>query len=548
MNRASRGEAGENRASRGETGGPSAEGVRERLARISRSPLSWLLLMALGVAAGYVLGGRAEAPVQETGVPRAEGRTADGGATGSAAASAASFRSRVGSGPAGGAVAAAGDSGGHRRTGAGRQEAGSPRFTPTVAAARQVSPSVVSVTVLRRERRAAGGLFDFFVPFGYERTVEGMGSGFAIDEQGHILTNEHVVRGALEIVVADAEGRTYEAELLGTDELTDIALLEIRAGRVPPAPLATSSDLVVGEPAVAIGNPYGYVLANSEATVTSGVISGVGRDIRPSRGQEALYADMIQTDAPINPGNSGGPLVNADGRVVGVNTSIIAPGEESGSVGLGFAIPVDRALRIADELRSHGRIRRPWVGVELEARTDDRGRPLTVVRRVTEGSPAGRAGLAGGDVVLSLNGEPVRSPLDWEVNLLEAGVGSTARVRYDRSGSVDTVEMEILELPSRRADRIRVLEGLELVTVTPDIAAERSLRVNEGALIVGVERRVSYRTGLESGDVVVAVNRTRIRSAEQAAELFRYYAGRGQILVRAYRGGTLFTTSFFIRG
>ena len=538
--------------SAGDSGEGRGEGIRGLAVRISRSPVTWLVILALGLAAGYALGGRTADPAGDGSVRATAERTSGAGA-GAEPVGTESFSSRVGAGPveresAVGTAAAGGDVAEGRRAAASPQEASSPRYTPTVAAAREVSPSVVSVTVLRRERRAAGGLFDFFVPFGYERTVEGLGSGFAIDDRGHILTNEHVVRGAIEIVVADARGQTYRAELVGTDELTDIALLQITAGRVPPAPLASSSDLMVGEPAVAIGNPYGYVLANSEATVTSGVVSGVGRDIRPSRGQEALYADMIQTDAPINPGNSGGPLVNANGRVIGVNTSIIAPGEESGSVGLGFAIPIDRALRIADELRSHGRIRRPWVGVELEARTDDRGRPLTVVRRVTDGSPAGRAGLSGGDVVHSLNGEPVRSPLDWEVSLLEAGVGATARVRYERGGGVDTVEMEILELPSQRADRIRVLEGLELVTVTPEIADERSLRVEEGALIVGVDREVSYRTGLESGDVVVAVNRSRIRSAEQAAELFRYYAGRGQILVRAYRGGTLFTTSFFIRG
>ena len=527
------------------------EGIRGLAARISRSPVTWLVILALGLAAGYALGGGTADPAEDGSVREATGRTAASADAGPVDVE--SFASRIGSGPVGDraaveTAAAAGDSATPRRTDGARRQAGSPRYTPTVAASREVSPSVVSVTVLRRERRAAGGLFDFFVPFGYERTVEGLGSGFAIDEQGHILTNEHVVRGAVEIVVADARGQTYGAELVGTDELTDIALLKIPAGRVPAAPLATSSDLMVGEPAVAIGNPYGYVLANSEATVTSGVVSGVGRDIRPSRGQEALYADMIQTDAPINPGNSGGPLVNANGRVIGVNTSIISPGDRSGSVGLGFAIPIDRALRLADELRSHGRIRRPWVGVELEARSDDRGRPLTVVRRVTDGSPASRAGLAAGDVVLSLNGEPVRSPLDWEVNLLEAGVGSEARVGYRRSGSSDTVTMEILELPSRRADRIRVLEGLELVTVTPEIADERNLRVDEGALIVGVDRQVSYRTGLQAGDVVVAVNRSRIRSAEQTAELFRYHAGRGQILVRAYRDGTLFTTSFFIRG
>lgn len=188
------------------------------------------------------------------------------------------------------------------------------------------------------------------------------------------------------------------------------------------------------------------------------------------------------------------------------------------------------------------------MGLELETRTGDRGPPATLVRRVASGSPAERAGLRGGDVVLSLNGRPVRSPLEWEVKLLEVGVDSVARVRYERDGSVHTAELRVQEVPSQRAERVRVLEGLELVTVTPQIAEERSLRVEDGALIVDVDRQVSFSTGLEAGDVIVAVNRSRVRSAAQAADLFRYHAGRGQILVRAYRDGTLFTTSFSIRG
>lgn len=422
--------------------------------------------------------------------------------------------------------------------------AGSPRHTAIVAAVRRVIPSVVSVTVLRRQQ--IRGPFDFWVPRGYERIVKGLGSGFVIDENGYVLTNQHVVRGAVEVVVVDREGRSHEARVVGASELLDIAVLKISAGAVSPAPLGTSVDLLVGEPAIAVGNPYGYLLASPEPTVTAGVISAVGRDIRPEGTQEALYADMVQTDASINPGNSGGPLVNAVGQVVGVNSSMFSPSRGSGSVGLGFAIPIDRAVRIADELRAYGRIRRPWVGLDLrEDARRDRPRGL-VVARVAEGSPADEAGFRPGDVVLSVDGERVSSALDWEVKLVERGVGSTTRIRYRREGESRTVSLQVRELPSERAARVQVLRGLELVTVTSEIAAERDLPVEEGALIVEIGRRVSSRTGMRAGDVILSINRQRVEEADEAAELFRYYGGRGLVAVRLLRDGNVYLARFMM--
>lgn len=416
------------------------------------------------------------------------------------------------------------------------------RMTAAVTAARRVIPSVVSVTVLRRERRVPRSLFDF--PFGQERTVEGLGSGFAIDDRGHVLTNEHVVRGAVRVVVTDRRGRTHEAEILGADELTDIALLKIPAGVVPAAELGTSSDLMVGEPAIAVGNPYGFLFATVDATVTAGVVSALGRDIRSGRDRNALYANMIQTDASVNPGNSGGPLVNALGEVIGVNASIVSPdGGGGGSVGIGFAIPVERALRVADELRKHGRIRRPWVGTDLESTSDSLGRSRTVVRRVAPGSPAEEGGLRPGDVVHSLDGDPIRSPLEWRVRLLEAGVGARVEVRYSRDGETRTATLSVREVPSERAERVEVLEGIELITVTPEVAAERGLQVERGALVVSIEERVAYLTGMRAGDVLLSVNRRPVEGAEDAARLLRTRRG-GYVLVRLYRQGAIVTTTF----
>jgi S1-C subfamily serine protease len=422
---------------------------------------------------------------------------------------------------------------------------GSPRMTPVVAAAERVSPSVVSVMVTRRVQRRPSP-FDEFLGRARSQTVQGIGSGFAIDDAGYILTNHHVVRGADSIVVMNSSGRLFQADLIGTDELSDLALLKVVAGSVPPAPLGTSDDLIVGEPAVAIGNPSGFFLVNTESTVTSGVISGVGRDILSEEGREVLYADMVQTDAAINQGNSGGPLVNALGEVIGVNTVIFS--RSGGSEGLGFAIPMDRALRVAAELRDFGRIRLAWVGVDVINMESDSLKRLPVVDRVAPDSPGSRAGMRAGDVLVSLDGEPIQNPMDWEVGLLEAGIAQTVQVRYRRDGSERTVRMQVEELPSERAERVEVLRGLELVSVTPQIAQERGLEAEAGALIVAIDENTTRITGLRRGDVIVGINRQRVQDANQAGEMFNYLAsGDGWVRVWVDRNGSTLTSTFQIR-
>jgi len=425
---------------------------------------------------------------------------------------------------------------------------GSRRYTPIVEAARRVAPSVVSISILSTSQAGPRSLFEDF--FGrsapQSRLRRSYGSGFAIDDDGYLVTNEHVVRGADSIVVTDAQGRMHSAAIVGADELTDIAVLRIAGGRVPPAPLGTSSDLMVGEPAIAIGNPFGYLLANAEATVTSGVISGVGRDIRSPDERQTLLADMVQTDASINPGNSGGPLVNADGQVIGVNSSIFS--RSGGSEGLGFAIPIDRALRIVAELRDFGRIRRPFVGVDpMAVESDTVLFSETLVRRVAPGSAAAEAGLEPGDVLVSIEGRPVASPLDWEVGLLDAGVGTDVSVTYRRDGDERRARLRIAELPSESAERLQVLAGLELITVDPRIAVERRLQVDSGAMISRISQRNAAYTGMREGDVIVEVNRRRVGSAEDVADLFQYYSGRGSIRVSVYRSGKIYITTFYVQ-
>ena len=197
----------------------------------------------------------------------------------------------------------------------------------------------------------------------------------------------------------------------------------------PVAPLGNSDDLLIGEWAIAIGNPYGFFLGNTEPSVTAGVISGTGRNLVGQAEGNGVYVDMIQTDAAINPGNSGGPLVNALGEVIGVNSSIYTP--SGGSVGLGFAIPINRAKRVTEDLLAHGAVRRPWIGVQPQLSESSNPREVltggVTVRSVAPGSPAARAGIVPGDMIVQSRGRPMHNPYDWEAELLDMRVGENVR-------------------------------------------------------------------------------------------------------------------------
>lgn len=428
------------------------------------------------------------------------------------------------------------------------------RRTPIVKAAQRVTPSVVSVNVIKRERVAPRSLLEeFFVPHGYEQEVAGLGSGFAVAPGGYVLTNAHVVQGATEIVLTEASGADYPAQLVGIDEMSDIALLKADAD-IPVPEVGDSDSLVIGEPAIAIGNPFGYLLSNAEATVTAGVISGLGRHIlsaavgqSQNQQDQTVYADMIQTDASINPGNSGGPLVNAEGRVIGVNSAIFSL--SGGFQGLGFAIPINRALRIARQLREVGHVRRPWIGVDVgPAQRGPTGRPRGAsIARVAPGSPADSAGLRPGLDLVSIDGRPVKSPLDWDAELFNLIPGDTVSLTVrDARGRERRVSMDVEDLPSVRAARVEALTGLELVTLTPAIRAERGLRSQQGALIVNVSDEVSRITGLQPGDLIVRINRWNIGSADDAAQALKQQADEDAVRVYYERNGVIWSTAFRI--
>jgi serine protease Do len=381
-----------------------------------------------------------------------------------------------------------------------------------------------------------------------QRRSAGIGSGFIVREDGVVVTNDHVVHGATSVSIALRDGTTYKARVVGADETNDLAVLKVDAKGLPVAPLGTSDDLLIGEWAIAIGNPFGFVLGNAEPTVTAGVVSAVGRNLAGSTEGNGVYVDMIQTDAAINPGNSGGPLVNAQGQVIGVNTSIFTP--SGGSVGLGFAIPINRARRVAEDLLAHGVVRRPWVGIALQTPRVDSPRDLlragAVVGAVVPGSPAERAGVRQGDRLLRAGTRALRSPFDWEAALLELRVGDEVPLVVSRGGDQRTLSLRIADLPEATAPKVTVLRELELVSVTPAIRAERRIASSAGALIYRVSDQVASQLGVQAGDVIVQINRAQIETADDAARAIDYYAGRGPIRLVFERGGRLGWTDFQI--
>src|SRR5881394_107378 len=429
------------------------------------------------------------------------------------------------------------------------KDLGRSRQTAIVTAAARLAPAVVSVNVLRRERRVAQDPFDlFFLPRGAEQVVEGYGSGFIISPDGVVITNQHVTQGAEQIVVTMRDGRDFAAKILGEDPLIDIAVLKLDAAGLPTAPLGKSTDLLIGEWVVAVGNPFAYLLGNTEPTVTAGVVSAVGRNLLPSEGQSGIYVGMIQTDAAINPGNSGGPLANAVGEVVGVNSSIFT--SSGGSVGIGFAIPIERALRVADELRRFGKVRRAWVGLEVAGAEDLRGWKGAGGLRVSQvapGGPAARAGVAAGDVLVSAHGRRLRTFLDWEAVLLDIGPGDTLTVSYRHGGESRTARLGVTDLPTMLAEKVSVLGGMKVVTVTAAVRAERGIQSDHGALIYDIPDEMQQATGLTSGDVILQINRARVSTADDLRRAFAAAAGAGAATVWFERDGRLSRTAFYVR-
>ncbi|RMD61176.1 MAG: DegQ family serine endoprotease, partial [Alphaproteobacteria bacterium] len=345
-----------------------------------------------------------------------------------------------------------------------------------------------------------------------QRRALSAGSGVIVDaENGYVITNHHVVRRAEKITVTLKDRRRVEAELIGSDPATDIALLRIKTDDLSELPLGDSDQVRVGDLVIAVGNPFAL-----GQTVTSGIVSALGRS---GIGSEK-YEDFIQTDAPINPGNSGGALVNTKGELIGINTAIIAPG--GGNVGIGFAVPSNMVRAVMDQLLRYGEVRRGRIGILIQDLTPEIADALkipskrgAIVTRVEPDSPAEAAGLKAGDVIVEVNGDPVVNASDLRntIGLIERG--KTVEITYYRDGTRHTAQVRIGTVEAAAADNetIKKLAGARFTEIPEDHPAYGNVK---GVFVAEViPGSPAWGLGLRNGDIILAVNRQRVKSVEE---------------------------------
>jgi len=404
------------------------------------------------------------------------------------------------------------------------------RRTPIVVAVHNVLPSVVNIQTEATMRRQN---FDpWFGSFGSNRPyqTQSLGSGFVWTADGLIVTNAHVVEGASRIVVVFREGEQQQAQVIGVDPDSDLAVLKVNSRNLVAAPIGSSADLMIGEPVIAVGNPFGL-----SGSVTTGVVSATGRSV-PSAEQGRTFTDFIQTDASINPGNSGGPLLNIEGKVIGINVAIYAQAQ-----GIGFAIPVDRARKVIEDLRRYGEVHGVWIGVVTSTLTPEEARRRRIdsrsgalITRVFSASPADRAGLRPGDLITAVDSAPVESREAFSTLTSTSSVGKPLKLRVTRDGTTRSVSLAPVEPPANLG--LTILESASGIQV-----AERS-----GSLLIAEITRGSRagRIGLSAGDVIVAVNGATVRSSEELNQQLKRASDRSSIVLDIARGRFVYTLTF----
>ncbi len=396
------------------------------------------------------------------------------------------------------------------------------------AVAEKISPAVVSITSIKVEKRmTSGNLFNdspfddfwdrfFGTPRGQEQEYrqEVRGTGFFISSDGYILTNNHLVEKAIEIKIKSLQGEEYEAEVIGADPQTDLALIKVEGKNLPYTELGKSEELKVGEWVLAIGNPLGF--AN---TVTAGIVSAKGRLIRGII-NELPYQDFIQTDAAINRGNSGGPLVNMRGKVIGINSMIFSP--SGGSIGIGFAISSKLAKNIITQLKESGRVIRGYIGVtvlavdkDLKSSLNLKSKKGAVLNDVVEGLPADKAGLKRYDAIIAINGEPVESDSDLSFKISNSPPGKKITLTIIRDGEEKNIEVKVAEKDGE--EKIEDVAtsggeiGISVKEMTPRLAKYYNYKTDTGLIISEVKRySEAHKKGLEVGDIILEANRKKM--------------------------------------
>lgn len=411
------------------------------------------------------------------------------------------------------------------------------RANAIVVAAREISPAVVSISVIQTKVVATSPFFspfddsffrDFFRDFApeyyYKKKVKNLGSGTIISSDGYILTNEHVVAHATDIDVTVPDGQQYKARIVATDVTHDLALLKIDDEKLPFARIGDSDDLMIGEWVIALGNPFGFMLEDTRPTVTVGVVSAIGRMIKSTR-EDRLYKNMIQTDAAINPGNSGGPLVNVLGEVVGINTAIFTTG--GGSEGIGFARPVNDAKKFIQEAQTYARVRTPWIGLWMKdvqvAPDDPHGMPAVSVSNVDKGSTADKAGIKDGDRVTAVNNHAVRNVADWDRYVSNVYVDDTLNITFIRGQETKEVTMVVQELTqSSDLERNIVVYGIHTENINVQSARAYALDYSEGVVVMKVEPgSIGDKMGIMPGDVILMVGNIRVHNTNDFQKAFQ---------------------------
>ncbi len=462
-----------------------------------------------------------------------------------------------------------------------------------ISTVKLVSPAVVSISTERTvagsrssRERTYGEQFENFDEFfrrffrspepGREYKQKGLGSGMIINENGYILTNQHVIHqvdeGGISITLSD--GRILNAEIVETDSGSDLALLKVKADNLPVVTLGDSDNLKVGQWAIAIGNPFGYALSELnqkyEPTVTVGVISARGRamQIGGTGGELRVYSDLIQTDASINPGNSGGPLVNIYGEVIGINSAILSP-SGVGSIGIGFAVPINKAKSILDSLVKYGTIEWPWIGIYMQPElTEDLAKKFGVekgvlVTEVVESSPAKKAGVKAGDVIQKVNEKDVDSPLDLKNEILKLRIGEEIVLTLVREKEQITIALTTGKIPEEivraKEEEIEIEEeeeiekeikevldkapeeallGIKVESITSELREKYNLAEDEQGVVVTqvIPASPAMQAGIEPGAVIKAVEHKTITDIDDFRETLQEVEPGKNILLRVRQG------------
>lgn len=445
-----------------------------------------------------------------------------------------------------------------------------------VRVAEKVGPSVVTISTERTEKlRGFGGEGSSYEGFGGKNSFsggdpvqkffeeffgriperefkqQGLGSGFIIDERGYVLTNHHVIEGADKTTVTLTDGRVFEGDLRGSDPRSDLAVIKINADNLPAAKLGDSEMLKTGEWVIAIGNPFGNVIKSPEPTVTTGVVSALHRQI-PSGGTHSVHLDMIQTDAAINVGNSGGPLCDIKGEVVGINVAIFST--SGGYQGVGFAIPVNTAKEVLNDLMEGKSVSYGWLGVQAQDITDEfadyfnlGAKEGVLVAKVIKMSPAERAGIKAGDILTDYENEKITNMNDLVRKVGKAKVGKIVNIKFIRDRVAKTCEVEIGKYPygeggeeerpaAPKEPESELWRGIRVTNITDEIAIQLGIKDKTGVVIIEADPSSSpfYELGMRRGDVIREINRNMIKDVPDFNRVTR--EAKGKALVRTDKG------------